>query len=267
MLDEDARVAVVIDPVLDFDPRTGRTSTRSCEAVARWLDAEGAELPFVLDTHVHADHMSGAAFFRERYDACVGIGRHVTDVQRTFRDLYGLGDDFPNDGRPFDLLLDDGDGLAAGGLHIEALHTPGHTPACVTYRIGDLLFVGDTLLMPDYGTARCDFPGGSPEDLWESVQRLYRLPATLRVHTGHDYRPRGRALRFASTIGEQASQNVQLAAHTPKAEYAALRRKRDAMLPFPDLMLAAVQVNIRAGRLPDPEADGHAYLRIPLNRF
>jgi len=267
VLDERSRSAVVVDPVLDFEPRNGRTSEASCEAVARWLDRHADAVPFVLDTHAHADHFSGLPFFRTRYGARTVIGSRIARVQETFRDLYGLGGDFPIDGRPFDVLLEDGEALEAGGLRVEAMHTPGHTPACMTYRIGDTLFVGDTLFMPDYGTARCDFPGGSAEAMYESIQRLYALPAELRVYTCHDYRPRGRALRFVSTIGEERRSNIQITAETSRGEFVAMREKRDASLPLPDLMLAAIQVNVRAGLLPKPSKSGIAYLKIPLNVF
>jgi len=264
--DEPSRTALVVDPVADFDPRRARIDHAPCEAVARWIDERGLAVPWVLDTHAHADHLSGMPFFRERYGARGAIGRRITRVQETLRALYGLGD-LACDGRQWDLLLDEGDALQAGGLRLEAMHTPGHTPACMSYRVGDALFVGDLLFMPDHGTARCDFPGGSAEQLFDSIQRLYALPESLRVHTGHDYRPRGRELRFAATIGEQRRSNVQLASDTKKADFVAFRRRRDAGLPLPDRMLAVLQMNARAGEPPAPEGDGRRYLRIPLDRL
>jgi glyoxylase-like metal-dependent hydrolase (beta-lactamase superfamily II) len=263
--DEDARVAVLIDSLLDFDPKSGRTCTRSCEAVARFLDERRLSLPLVLDTHAHADHLTGMPFFRERYGARTGIGAEIRQVQAIFRRIFNLGDAFPVDGSQFDVLLREGDVLAAGPLRVEAIHTPGHTPACMSYRIGDALFVGDGLFMPDYGTARCDFPGGSAEALYDSIQRLYTLPEATRVFTCHDYRPGGRPLRFESTIGEQKRTNVQLSHATTRAAFIELRKTRDAGLEMPTLILPSIQVNIRAGRLPEPESNGISYLKIPLN--
>jgi glyoxylase-like metal-dependent hydrolase (beta-lactamase superfamily II) len=263
--DEDARTALLIDSLLDFDPKSGRTSTRSCEAVARFLDARRLALPLVLDTHAHADHFTGMPFFRERYGARTAIGAEIRQVQAIFRRIFHLGDAFPVDGSQFDLLLGEGDVLEAGPLRVEALHTPGHTPACLSYRIGDALFVGDALFMPDYGTARCDFPGGSAEILYDSIQRLYGLPEATRVFTCHDYRPGGRPLRFESTIGEQKRANVQLSQATTRAAFAELRKTRDAGLEMPTLILPSIQVNIRAGRFPEPESNGVSYLKIPLN--
>jgi glyoxylase-like metal-dependent hydrolase (beta-lactamase superfamily II) len=202
--DEDARTALLIDSLLDFDPKSGRTSTRSCEAVARFLDARRLALPLVLDTHAHADHFTGMPFFRERYGARTAIGAEIRQVQAIFRRIFHLGDAFPVDGSQFDLLLGEGDVLEAGPLRVEALHTPGHTPACLSYRIGDALFVGDALFMPDYGTARCDFPGGSAEILYDSIQRLYGLPEATRVFTCHDYRPGGRCASRARSGSRSA---------------------------------------------------------------
>lgn len=267
VVDEPSRTALVIDPVADYEPRNARIGNASCEAMARWIDERGLSVPVVLDTHAHADHLTGMPFFRERYGARGAIGRSITVVQEAFRDLYGLGDSLPCDGSQWDLLIDDGEAFEAGGLRVAAIHTPGHTPACTSWRVGDAVFVGDVLFMPDYGTARCDFPGGSAADLHDSIQRLYALPETLRVYTGHDYRPRGRELRFASTIAEQRRSNVQLSAETKKADFVAFRQRRDRTLPLPDLMLAVLQMNVRAGEPPPPEPDGRRYLRIPLDRF
>jgi glyoxylase-like metal-dependent hydrolase (beta-lactamase superfamily II) len=263
--DEATRDALLIDSLLDFDPKSGRTSTRSCEAVARFLDEQRLSLRFVLDTHAHADHLTGMTFFRERYQARTAIGAEIRQVQAIFRRIFNLGDGFPVDGSQFDVLLREGDALEAGPLRLEPFHTPGHTPACMSYRIGDALFVGDCLFMPDYGTARCDFPGGSPDALYDSIQRLYALPEATRVFTCHDYRPGGRPLRFESTIGEQKRANVQLSARTTRAAFVDLRKARDAVLEMPVLILPSIQVNIRAGRLPDPESNGVSYLKIPLN--
>jgi glyoxylase-like metal-dependent hydrolase (beta-lactamase superfamily II) len=263
--DDDARAGVVIDPVTDLDPRSGRISFESCDRVAWYVEEHGLEILYVLDTHAHADHLSGIPYFKERYGAKSGIGSPITEVQRIFRDLYNLGEDFPVDGSQFDRLLRDGDVLEVGPLRIEVLDTPGHTPACVTYRVGDALVVGDTLFMPDHGTARCDFPGGSAAHLYKSIQRLYTFPDETRMFTCHDYQPGGRPLRFESTIGEQKATNVQLNAETALDDFVAFRRERDVQLETPTLMLPSLQVNIRAGVLPEPESNGTSYLKIPLS--
>jgi glyoxylase-like metal-dependent hydrolase (beta-lactamase superfamily II) len=265
--DEGSRVGVVIDPVTNFDPKSGWTTTASCERVAAYIDAEGLTVPYVLDTHAHADHLSGIPFFVDRYGARSVIGWRITVVQEMFRDLFNLGRDFPVDGRQFDVLLHDGEELEAGRLCIRAHFTPGHTPACLTYEIGGALFVGDVLFMPDYGTARCDFPGGSADALFDSIGRLYALPPESPVFTCHDYRPGGRPLRFQSTIGEERAANVQLNAATSRREFLRFREQRDAELAMPALILPSVQVNVRAGRFPVPEENGIAYLKLPLNTF
>lgn len=264
---DDGTDAVVIDPVRDFDPKSGRTSWRSSEAIATFVDAKRLRVRCVIDTHAHADHMSGMPFFKERYGAKTVTGSRVGEVQAIFRDVYGLEKDFPVDGRQFDLLLDEGDDLRVGAIRVRAMHTPGHTPAHMSWRIEDALFVGDTLFMPDYGTARCDFPGGSAARLYDSIQRIYALPETTRLFMCHDYRPGDRPLRFETTVAEQKQSNVHVSARTTKEEFVALRTKRDATLEAPALILPSLQVNIRAGDLPPAEPNGTAYLKIPLNRM
>jgi glyoxylase-like metal-dependent hydrolase (beta-lactamase superfamily II) len=263
--DKDTTQGVVIDSVLDFDPKSGRTWSASNDAVAAYIEQHHLTIPYVLDTHAHADHLSGMAYFKDRYGARTVIGRYITTVQETFRKLFNLGPDFPVDGRQFDVLLDEGEELLVGPLRITALHTPGHTPACMAYQIEDTLFVGDTLFQPDYGTARCDFPGGSAAVLYDSIQRFYAMPDTTRIFTCHDYQPGGRPLKNESTVGEQKASNIQLNARTTKEEYVEFRRKRDATLEMPVLILPSLQVNIRAGRLPEPESNGVSYLKLPLN--
>jgi len=263
----DGRRAVVIDPVRDYEPKSGRTSWAPAEEIARYLEAQRLSVDYVLDTHVHADHMTGLPFFKERYGARSVTGAGVGVIQRAFRDLYGMSRDFPVDGRQFDLLLGDGGKIAFGSLEIEAMATPGHTPAHVSWRIGDALFLGDTLFAPDYGTARCDFPGGSAAELWESIQRIYRMPDATRLFLCHDYPPGGRPLLFVTSVAEQKRANVQLDGRTSKADFVAFREKRDATLEAPLLILPSLQVNIRAGELPEPEANGIRYLRIPLDRL
>jgi glyoxylase-like metal-dependent hydrolase (beta-lactamase superfamily II) len=263
--DEREMVGVVIDSVTDFDPKSGWTSLHSCEQVAAFIDALKLRILYVIDTHAHADHLTGIPFFERRYKARSVIGDKITVVQETFREVFNLGENFAVDGRQFDVLLRDGQSLAVGSMRIEGIHTPGHTPACMTYRIGDAVFVGDVLFMPDYGTARCDFPRGSADVLYDSIQKLYALPNSTRVFTGHDYRPEGRPLRFESTIGEEKRANVHLREGTRRDDFVAFRRKRDATLDMPNLIIPSVQVNIRAGEFPEPESNGVSYLKVPLN--
>lgn len=265
--DEAERIGVVIDPVLDYDPKSGRTWHESAEKVYGYIREQQLKIPFVIDTHAHADHLSAMQYFKERCGSSSVIGAHITTVQERFKKLYNLGADFPVDGRQFDILFEEGRVLEAGPLGIEAFHTPGHTPACMTYRIGDALFVGDLTFMPDYGTARCDFPGGSAEQLYESIQRLYALPGETRVFTCHDYQPEGRELRYETTIAEERSSNIQLKSTTTKKDFVAFRKQRDATLEMPVLILPSLQVNIRAGRLPEAEQNGVSYLKIPLNQL
>lgn len=266
--DDASRTAIVIDSVLDFDAASGRTWTESADRVARFLDEHRLRVPYVLDTHAHADHLSAMPWFKARFGAKTVIGEHIAAVQKVFREIFNLGDALACDGRQFDVLLADGETLDVGPLQVNAIHTPGHTPACMSYRIGDALFVGDTLFQPDYGTARCDFPGGSAETLYDSIQRLYaELPDSTRVFTCHDYQPGGRALAFESTLGEQKRANVQLDATTSKPDFVAFRSRRDATLDMPALILPSIQVNIRAGEFPPPEDNGVSYLKLPLNAF
>ena len=263
----DGRAGAVIDPVRGYDAASGRTSWAPSEAIASEIDRVGLEIPFVIDTHAHADHMTGLPFFKERYGARTVTGAGIGEIQRVFRDLYHLGDDVAVDGRQFDRLVEDGETLAVGTLELTPLHTPGHTPAHVAWQVEDVVFVGDTLFMPDYGAARCDFPGGSAGVLYDSIQRLYALPDATRLLTGHDYQPGGRPLAFASTVAEQKRGNVQIDAATSREDFIAFREERDAGLAAPKLILPSLQVNIRAGDLPEPESNGTAYLKIPLDRL
>jgi glyoxylase-like metal-dependent hydrolase (beta-lactamase superfamily II) len=256
----DARTSTLTYVAYDEGERVG--------AVARFLEQERLRVPYVLDTHAHADHFSAMPYFKQRFGAQTVMGAKIGEVQRVFRDLFNLGDALAVDGGQFDVLIQDGETLDVGAFEIEALHTPGHTPACMSFRIDDALFVGDTLFQPDYGTARCDFPGGSADALYNSIQRLYRdYPEATRVFTCHDYQPGGRDVAFESTLGEQRKANVQLSADTTREEFAAFRKQRDATLGMPDLILPSIQVNIRAGELPPPEDNGRSYLKIPLNAF
>ena len=261
----DGRVAVVIDPVRNYDPKSARTSWRSSEEVAAYLEREKLTVPYVVDTHAHADHMTGIPFFKERHGSTSVTGARIGEIQRVFRDIFDLGDAFPVDGRQFDVLIDEGMRLEFGSLELEALHTPGHTPAHMSWRIGDAVFLGDTLFMPDYGSARCDFPGGSAATLYDSVQRLYSLPEETRLFVCHDYLPGGRPLAYQTTVGEQKRKNVQIDERTTREQYVAFREKKDAELEAPALILPSIQVNIRAGELPEPAPNGIAYLKIPLD--
>lgn len=264
--DPQTRDAVVIDPVLDYDPLGSKTSTHSVDAVTADVKELGLRLHYVLETHAHADHLSGSQILRQRFEAKVVIGHNIQKVQSVFKHLFDLPEDFPTDGRQFDRLLSDQEVLEAGSLRIKALPTPGHTPACMSYLIGDAVFTGDALFMDDYGTGRCDFPAGSAEDLYQSVhETLYGLPDETRVFVGHDYRPDGRELRYQTTIGASKAGNVQLSAATSKADFVRFRQERDAGLSAPRLIFQSVQVNIDAGRLPKAHANGIRYLRIPLN--
>jgi glyoxylase-like metal-dependent hydrolase (beta-lactamase superfamily II) len=263
----DAKIGIVIDPVLDYNPKSARTSFRSAEAVAKYIAEKNLAIPYVIDTHAHADHLTAMPFFKERFGARTVTGSRIGAVQRIFRDIYNLGSEFPVDGRQFDLLLDEGQELEVGSFRVRAMHTPGHTPAHMSWQIEDALFLGDTLFMPDYGTARCDFPGGSAEQLFDSIQRIYALPGSTRLFMCHDYQPGGREMCFVTTVAEQKRLNVQLSERTTKLDYAAFRKNRDAQLEMPTLILPAVQINIRAGGFPEPEANGTTYLKIPLNVF
>ena len=264
VFDAATRDAVVIDPVLDFDPASGRTSTVSIEQVEAFVRREGLRVHAVFETHAHADHLSGSQYLRTRFGARVAIGRRITEVQQTFRPLFG--NPIAVDGSQFDVLLDDYARVQAGTLCVEVLPTPGHTPACVSLKVEDAVFTGDALFIEDYGTGRCDFPRGDAEALYHSVHDvLYTLPDATRVFVGHDYQPNGRALRFETTIGAEKRANVQLSIETTREAFVSFRRTRDAGLAAPRLLFPSVQVNIDAGRLPAPGPNGLRRLQIPLN--
>jgi glyoxylase-like metal-dependent hydrolase (beta-lactamase superfamily II) len=256
--------AAVIDPVLDFTPTSGEIDTRSAQAMFDAAEAEGWAIRWVFETHPHADHLSAAAFIRSRTEALVAIGEGILEVQKTFRPVFGASD-CEADGSDFDRLLADGERLELGTLDVEVIATPGHTPACVSYRIGDAVFVGDTLFMPDYGTARCDFPGGSARTLHGSIRKLLALPDETRMFLCHDYKAPGRdKFAWETTVGEQKRSNPHVHDGIGEDEFVTLREERDAKLPLPKLLYPAIQVNIRAGRLPPAAANGRRYLLTPI---
>lgn len=264
--DPHTKDAVVVDPVLDYDPVRVRVHDESVAKLLARVAELGLALRWVLETHAHADHLSGADLIRRRTGAKIAIGARITDVQEVFAGVFQLGPDFPRDGRQFDRLVSDGDVVEAGSLRIRALETPGHTPACVTWTVGDAIFTGDALFQPDQGTGRCDFPNGSAEHLYTSIRKLYELPDATRVFVGHDYQPNGRPLRYETTIGEEKAANVQLRADTPREQFVAWRTARDKTLNLPNLLFQSLQVNIRAGALP-AETGGRRFLRLPMNVF
>lgn len=264
--DPATRCAAIIDSVLEFDPESGRTATTSADALIAYLTAQGLKVDWLLETHAHADHLSAAPYLHERLGGQIAIGEHIVTVQRTFGSLFNLGDEFRRDGSDFDRLFADGDRFSIGDLQVTVLHVPGHTPACVAYVIGDAVFVGDTMFMPDYGTARADFPGGDARQLYRSLRRIFALPDATRLFMCHDYLPEGRHdYAWESTVGDERRANVHAHEGIDEARFVAMRTSRDAALAVPRLILASVQVNIRAGHLPPAEADGISYLKIPVN--
>jgi len=258
------RHAAIIDPVLDYDPKSGRTRSVSADLVIAWVHSQKLKVQWLLETHCHADHLSAAPYLRAQLGGQIGIGAQITQVQQVFRAIFN-DPSIPTDGRPFDRLFQDGERFALGELTFEVLHTPGHTPACVSYKVGDDVFIGDTLFMPDYGSARCDFPGGDATQLYRSAQRLMALPPHTRLHLCHDYPPADRPACWVTTVADQISRNVHLHAGVSEAEFVAMRHTRDKTLSMPQLLLPSVQVNVRAGELPPAEANGVRYLKIPLD--
>jgi glyoxylase-like metal-dependent hydrolase (beta-lactamase superfamily II) len=267
VFDPETRDAVIIDPVLDYEPVGSKVFTESVEQVLDFVNKGELKVHAILETHAHADHLSGSQELKKALPGVeVIIGAKITAVQDLFKGFFDLPADFPTDGRQFDRLLDDGEELTAGTITIKAIATPGHTPACLSYLIDDAVFTGDALFMPDYGTGRCDFPAGDPRDLYNSVhERLYALPDATRVFVGHDYLPDGRDLAYESTIGEEKAKNVQLPADRSEADFVTFRAERDATLAAPKLIYQSVQVNIDAGHLPPAAGNGRRYFRLPIN--
>lgn len=255
----------LVDSVLDYDPKSGRTRTDSANQLIAFVREQNLTVDWILETHAHADHLSAAPYLRKHLGGKIAIGGKITQVQNVFKGIFHLEPEFATNGSQFDHLFEDGDTFAIGTLQAQALSVPGHTPACMAYQVGDAVFVGDTLFMPDVGTARCDFPGGNAHTLYQSVRKLMSLPPETRLFMCHDYPPEGRAAQWECTVADQRARNIHVHDGVSEAEFVAMRTKRDAGLAMPVLILPSVQVNIRAGELPPPEANGVSYLKIPLN--
>jgi glyoxylase-like metal-dependent hydrolase (beta-lactamase superfamily II) len=264
--DPESRKVAVIDSVLDFDHASGRTDTKSADRIIDHVRENGLEVEWLLETHVHADHLSAAPYLQEELGGRIGIGEKITVVQDTFGKIFNEGTRFQRDGSQFDRLFREGDTFAIGGLAARVLHTPGHTPACLTYVVGDAAFVGDTLFMPDFGTARADFPGGSARDLYASIQKILALPDETRVFVGHDYKAPGRdTFAWETTVGEQRTLNVHVGGGATAEDFVKMRTARDATLGMPKLIIPSLQVNMRAGRMPEPDDSGRTFLKLPIN--
>lgn len=255
----------IIDSVLDYDPKSGRTKTDSADRVIAFVKAENLAVHWILETHAHADHLSAAPYLRKHLGGKIAIGGNITAVQGVFKKIFNLEPEFQLDGSQFDYLIQDGVPFPIGNLTAEAMSVPGHTPACMAYKVGNAVFVGDTLFMPDVGTARCDFPGGDAHALYRSVRKLLDLPPETRMFMCHDYPPEGRDVRFETTVGEQKAHNIHIHDGVFEDEFVAMRTKRDATLDMPTLILPSVQVNIRAGQMPPADDNGVSYLKIPVN--
>lgn len=265
--DPETTKGAIVDPVLDFDPLSASTTTGNADEILAYVEAAGIEIAWILDTHPHADHFSAGPYLKERLGAQTAIGEHVVKVQRLWKEIYNLPGDFPTDGSQWDRLFADGEAFMVGKVPVRVMFSPGHTMASITYVAGDAAFVHDTLMMPDSGTSRADFPGGDSHALYRSLEAILSLPEDTRVFVGHDYRPGGREARCESSVGEQKRTNIHLKNNATEADFTDLRDKRDATLTLPKLMLSALQINIRGGRLPESESNDTAYLKIPLNRF
>ena len=266
--DPDSSACAIIDSVLDFDYAAGRTDIRSANQIIAFVREKRLEVAWVLETHVHADHLSAAPYLHDQLGGKTGIGAHIVEVQEIFGKAFNAGTEFARDGSQFDALFKENDTFAIGALEGRVLHTPGHTPACLTYVIGDAAFVGDTLFMPDYGTARCDFPGGDARTLYHSIQKVLSLPEQTRLFLCHDYKAPGRELfQHETSVAEQRKTNVHVHDGISEEEFVKMRTERDATLGMPRLIIPSVQVNMRAGELPPAEDDGEVYLKVPLNRF
>jgi len=256
---------IVIDPVLNYDPKSGRTKTQSAEKVISFIKSRALKLEWILETHAHADHFTAAMFIKDTLGGKIAIGEQVTKVQSVFKGIFNLGDEFKANGSHFDYLLKDEEIIAFGDLSFKAIFVPGHTPACMAYQVGDSIFVGDTLFMPDVGTARCDFPGGDAQTLFQSIKKLLSFPSDTKLYMCHDYPPGERLVRYQTTVKEQNDSNIHVHYGVKEEEFIQMRTKRDKTLEMPVLILPAIQVNIRAGQMPPCEDNGKSYLKIPIN--
>ncbi len=269
VLDPASKQCALVDSVLDYDPKSGRTATLAADKLIARVAELGARVEWILETHVHADHLTAAPYLKQKVGGKIGIGAHITTVQGVFGKLFNAGSDMARDGSQFDHLFDNDEPFTIGTLQCRALHTPGHTPACMTYLVSNgsarAAFVGDTLFMPDYGTARCDFPGGDARTLFRSINKVLSLPEDTVLYMCHDYQPGGREVQFVSTVADERAHNVHVRNGISEEEFVAMRTKRDATLEMPTLLLPSVQVNMRAGHFPEPEANGIRYLKIPLD--
>lgn len=264
--DPQSMACAIIDPVLDYDPASGRTSAISAQKIAAFVESNKLQTEWILETHAHADHVTAAPYLKERLGGKIGIGANITIVQKVFGKVFNAGPGFRQDGSQFDTLFDDGAVIGIGGLRGRAIHTPGHTPACMTYIFGDAAFVGDTLFMPDYGTARCDFPGGDAGQLYRSIQIIFAMPPETRLFLCHDYLPPGRTdYRWEATVAEQRAHNILIHDGVAEEQFVEIRKKRDATLKMPALIIPSVQINMRAGQLPAAEDNGVTYLKVPVN--
>lgn len=264
--DPETGQCVIIDPLLNYDQASGRTSTKAADVIIAHIEKSGLSVAWIIDTHIHADHLSAAQYLKAKLGGKLGIGGQTTEVQSVFGELFNAGADFRCDGDQFDHLFSDGETYKIGNIEAQAIHTPGHTPACMTHLIGDAAFVGDTLFMPDYGTARCDFPGGDARKLYRSIKRIFELPDDTRIFLNHDYLPPERSdYRWQSSVFEQRKKNIHVHDGIGEDEFVAMRNERDKSLSTPKLMIPSVQVNMRAGEFPPPETNGIRYLKIPLD--
>ena len=266
--DPNGSACAIIDSVLDFDFASGRTDTKSADKLINFVKENKLDVQWLLESHVPADHLSAAPYIQMEVGGKIGIGSHITDVQETFGKIFNEGTEFQRDGSQFDKLFVEGDTFHIGQLRGDVLHTPGHTPACMTYVIGDAAFVGDTLFMPDFGTARCDFPGGSSENLFASIQKILTLPDATRIFVGHDYKAPGREhYAWETTVGEQKKKNIHIKSGKSKEDFVKLRDERDAKLAMPKLIVPSLQINMRAGNMPEPDEQGDVFLKVPINKM
>jgi len=265
VFESDGKPCVIIDSVLNYDPKSGRTSTKSADEVITFILAHQLQTTWILETHAHADHLTAAAYLQSQLGGQLVIGDHITSVQTVFKGIFNLDEHFQADGTQFDRLLKEGESLAFGNLSLRALYVPGHTPACMAYEIGDAIFVGDTLFMPDVGTARCDFPGGDARVLYHSIQRILSYPAQTKLYMCHDYPPNDRPVTYVTTVADEKANNIHVHDGISEEQFVQMRTARDETLEMPTLILPSIQVNIRAGHFPESDTNGTAYLRIPLN--